>query len=120
MGKNTQRLGASLASRMKKTAGAMVPVTVEFGRINQNLSLSIDSLKTPIPKGEYMINLAYSSESYNTSETTHSHSDGSHSHSGGAHSHRLPSVFRPLQAGDRVLVVWCGFEPVVISIIVKS
>ena len=130
MGKNTQRLGAALASRMKRTAGAAVPVTVELGTINQNLSLSVDSLDTPIPRGGYMIDIAYSAKSYKTSEDSHTHSggshsgqeygDGSHTHSGGAHSHSLPSVFRPLQAGDRVLVVWSGFEPVVVSIIVKS
>lgn len=130
MGKNMQRLGTSLASRMKKTASSAVPVTVEFGTINKNLSLSVDSIKTPIPKGEYMVNIAYSGSSYKTSETSHSHEggthaghesgNGSHTHSGGAHSHGLPAVFRSLRAGDRVLVIWNGFEPVVVSIIVKS
>ncbi len=130
MGKNMQRLGTSLASRMKKTAGAAVPVTVELGTINQNLSLSVDSIKTPIPKGDYMVDIVYSGSSYNTDAASHTHTggthtghetgDGSHSHSGGSHSHGLPSVFRSLRSGDRVLVVWCGFEPVVVSIIVKS
>lgn len=130
MGKNMQRLGTSLASRMKRTAGAAIPTTVELGIINQNLSLSVDSLKTPIPKGDYMVNIAYSGSDYKTSESSHTHEggghtghdtgDGSHTHSGGSHSHGLPSVFRALRAGDRVLVVWCGFEPVVVSIIVKS
>jgi hypothetical protein len=112
MGNNTQKLGAALASRMKKTAGAAVPVTVELGTINKNLSLSVDSLKTPIPKGGYMIDIAYSGDSYNTSDVSLPEC--------GTHSHKLPSVFRPLKAGDRVLVVWSGFEPVVVSIIVKS
>lgn len=130
MGSNLQRLGSSLASRMKKTSNAAIPVTVELGTINQNLSLSVDSLRSPIKKGDYMVNLAYSGSNYNTSATTHTHSggshsghesgDGTHTHSGGSHSHSLPSVFRPLAAGDRVLVVWCGFEPIVVSIIVKS
>ena len=130
MGKNTQRLGSSLASRMKKTANTAIPVTVEFGKINSNLSLSVDSLKTPIPKGQYMVNIAYSGSSYNTSSDSHTHTggthtghetgDGSHAHGGGSHSHSLPSVFRALKSGDRVLVVWCGFEPVVVSIIVNS
>ena len=130
MGRNIQRLGTSLASRMKKTSKGAVPVTVELGTINQNLSLSVDTINTPIPKGDYLVNIAYSGSSYRTSETSHSHSggshkghetgDGSHSHSGGAHSHGLPSVFRSLRSGDRVLVVWCGYKPVVVSIIVKS
>lgn len=130
MSKNMQRLGAELASRMKKTAKAAVPTTVELGTINQNLSLSVDSLKTPIPKGDYMVNIIFSGESYNTSTETHTHTGGTHSghlsgngehgHSGGAHNHRLPTFFRALESGDRVLVVWCGFEPVVVSIITKS
>lgn len=107
MGRNVQRFGSSIASRMKKTAGAAIPVTVEFGTINKNLSLSVDSLKTAIPKGEYMVDIAYSGKSYNTSENS-------------SHAHSLPSVFRALKAGDRVLVLWCGFEPVVVSVITKS
>lgn len=131
---NMQRLGDVLATRMKKTSAAAVPTTIELGTINGNLSLTTDSLPTPIPKGDYMINLMLAGNSYRTSSETHSHSGGSHSHSGsdhshsggshshdgGAHSHELPSAFRSLKAGDRVLVAWCGYEPVVIAIVVSS
>ena len=126
---NMQRLGATLSDRMKATAGAAVKVTMELGTINSNLSLSTDSLKSPIPQGAYMVNFALTG-GIRTSSETHTHSggthgghesgDGSHSHSGGAHSHELPSTFRGLQAGDRVLVSWCGNEPVVVAIVVSS
>ena len=131
---NMQRLGNVLSARMKKTSAAAVPMTLELGTINGNLSLTTDSLPTPIPKGDYMINLILTSDTYDTSSESHSHSDGSHSHSGGDHSHsggshshsggdhrhKLPSVFRALKAGDRVLVAWCGNEPVVIAVVVSS
>jgi hypothetical protein len=127
---NLQRLGNTLNGRMAKVSGAAVPTTIELGTINSNLSLSTDSLKSPIPKGDYMIDVRLASSTYNTSSTTHSHSSGehgghtsgtgSHSHSGGAHTHRLPNDFRPLKSGDRVLVAWCGNEPVVIAIVVSS
>ncbi len=130
MGKNMQRLGETLSGAMRKTAGAMVPTTLELGTINGNLSLSTDSLKTPIPKGDYMVNITLASETYDTEETTHTHDggeheghksgDGGHSHEGGEHVHRLPEVFRGLLPGDRVLVAWCGYEPVVIAILVGS
>lgn len=130
MSKNMQRLGTGLAARMKKTASASVPVTAELGTINQDMSLSVDSLKTPIPKGDYMVNIIYSGTVYKTAESSHTHDggthgghesgSGSHAHSGGVHSHELPAVFRALRPRDRVLVIWCRFEPVVVSIITKS
>lgn len=134
MSSNMQRLGDTLSSRMKKTSAASIPTTIELGTIGSNLSLTTDSIRTPIPKGDYMINLTLTSDTYDTSSETHSHSGGSHSHSGsdhshsggshthdgGAHSHELPSVFRALKQGDRVLVVWCGNEPVVVAVVVSS
>lgn len=134
MSSNMQRLGDTLASRMKKTSAAAIPTTIELGTIGSNLSLTTDSLPVPIPKGDYMINLMLAGDSYRTSSETHSHSGGSHSHSGtdhshsggshthdgGAHSHELPSAFRSLKGGDRVLVAWCGNEPVVVAVVVSS
>lgn len=130
MGSNIERLGEIMAGRMKKTSDAAVPTTTELGTINSNLSLTTDSLPTAIPKGDYMVNLMLASSSYSTSSESHSHSggshggheggNGSHSHDGGEHSHDLPSEFRSLRAGDRVLVMWCGNEPVVIAIVVSS
>lgn len=129
MGSNIQRLGDTLAGRMKKTASGAIPTTVELGIINANLSLTTDSLKTPIPKGDYMVDIRLKCSTYRTSKETHTHSGGSHSqyagsgyhsHDDGSHDHQLPVEFRPLKAGDRVLVVWCGNEPVVTNILVSS
>lgn len=127
---NIQRLGNTLDGRMKKTSGAAVPTSIELGTINSNLSLSTDSLKSPIPKGDYMVDIRLASSTYNTDSTTHSHSggthgghtggSGSHSHDGGDHTHRIPEAFRALKSGDRVLVAWCGNEPVVIAIVTSS
>lgn len=143
MSSNIQRLGETIDGRMKKAASAAIPMGVELGTINSNLSLITDSLKTPIPKGDYMICLTLTG-GYDTNSTIHSHDEGEHVHSGGvhgghdsgngshthdggahnhvggAHTHRLPETFRNVKAGDRVLVAWCGNEPVVISIVVSS
>lgn len=130
MGSNIERLGDIMTGRMKKTSAAAVPTTTELGTINSNLSLTTDSLPTAIPKGDYMVNLMLTSTAYRTSKESHTHSGGSHgghesgsgthSHDGGSHSHALPSELRSLRAGDRVLVMWCGNEPVVIAIVVSS
>lgn len=127
---NKQRLGSVLAGRMTKTSREMSPVCTELGTIGANGALSTDSLQTPIPKGEYMVDSRLKCETYNTSKTTHSHNggnhgghdsgSGTHTHTDGEHTHRLPDNFRGLQAGDRVLVVWCGNEPIVTAIVVSS
>lgn len=143
MKSNIQRLGDTITDRMKKTAGASVPTVLELGVINANLSLTTDSLKTPIPKGDYMVSLSLTHKNYFTynelnssAKAPHHHSGGDHSHSGcgiggghsggahthddGLHDHRVPSVFRRLRAGDRVLVAWVGNEPIVVDIVVSS
>lgn len=128
MSKNMQRLGATLSNRMRRTADGAVPTTIELGIVNSNLSITTDSLQAAIPRGDYMVNLMLTG-SRRTSTESHTHSggehaqeagSGSHSHSGGDHSHELPAGFRGLQAGDRVLVAWCGVEPVVIAIVTSS
>lgn len=110
MSTNMERLSDVLSGRMKKTSSAAVPTTLELGVINHNLSLTTDSIPTPIPRGDYMVDIMLAGGA--TSADTHSH-DGGESYT---HSHG----FRSLQAGDRVLVAWCGNEPVVLAVVISS
>ena len=95
MSSNVRRLGDTLAERMKKTSAAAIRTTMELGTIGGNLSLTTDSLPTPIPKGDYMTDIMLAGGSDIT--TT-----------------------RSLQSGDRVLVAWCGNEPVVVAVVCSS
>lgn len=115
MSKNMQRLGSTLSNRMKRTASGAVPTTIELGVVNSNLSITTDSLKAAIPKGDYMVNLILTG-SFNVSGGEH----GGHESGNGTHSHKLPGSFRGIRAGDRVVVAWCGNEPVVIAIVTSS
>lgn len=108
MSKNMQRFGATLSNRMKKTANGAVTTTIELGVVNSNLSITMDSLQAAIPKGDYMVNLMLTGGT-----STGSSGEDSHSHS-------LPGAFRGIRPGDRVLVAWCGNEPVVIAVVVSS
>ena len=115
MSKNMQRLGATLSNRMKKTANGAVPTTIELGVVNSNLSITTDSLQAAIPKGDYMVNLMLTGDRSISGGSHTGHETGN-----GKHSHELPGSFRGLRAGDRVLVSWCGNEPVVIAIVSTS
>ena len=110
MSKNMQRLGATLSKRMKQTSRDAVGIDVELGTVNANLSITPDSLRASIPKGEYMINLMLTGER----ETTQSYS-GEY-----GHTHEIHTAFRGLQSGDRVLIAWCRNEPVVLAIVIGS
>lgn len=116
MSSNKQRLGAILAAHMKKTSAAAIPTALELGTIGGNLSLTTDSFPVPIPKGDYMTNLTLAGGTYKTGSDTHAHEGGAQY----THSHELPGCFRAMKAGDRVLVAWCGNEPVVVAIVVSS
>ena len=135
---NIQRLGDRLSDRMKRTSDAAVPTTLELGRINGDMSLTVDSLSNNIPKGSYMVSLWLTHDTYFTynelnSSTKkphvhqygehegHESGDGAHIHDkDGLHDHRVSSVFRNLEPGDRVLVAWVGHEPVVITVVTSS
>lgn len=134
---NMERLGNVFSGRMKKTVNAGVPTFLELGTIASNLYLITDSLKSdPIPPSEYMVSIKLTHDTYFTynelnssAAAPHHHEGGTHAQKGGSgyhthddglHDHRLPSVFRKLQPGDRVLVAWAGNEPVVIDIVVAG
>ena len=129
MGKEIDRLGGVLIGRMQQTAKANDRTIMELGVINGDLSLTVDSIPANIPPKDYMVALDLTHENYLTYKTTHTHSggehaqeggSGSHTHTDGLHDHRVPSVFRRLQPGDRVLVAWIGFQPVIISVVVAG
>lgn len=101
MNSNMQQLGAMLSNRMKQTSNAAIPISIELGTVNANLSITPDSLRVPIPKGDYMVNYLLSGATTGAADE---------------HSHTLPS----LRAGNRILIAWCGNEPVVIAVVVSS
>lgn len=120
MGKQAQRLGAVLAGRMQRTVKAHSRAALELGTIGSDLSLTIDGMAGRVSPTNYMVDLRLTHDTYKTDETTHSHDGGDHSHSDGEHRHRLPSVFRKLEPGDRVLVAWVGNEPVIVAIVISG
>lgn len=129
MPKNIEMFANMMSDRMQQAANAAIPNTLELGIVNENMSITPDSFQVPIPQGDYMVNLRLTAAP-ETKEETHTHSggghgghtggDGSHSHSGGKHKHKLQPEYRGLQPGDRILIAWCGYEAVVISIVVSS
>lgn len=130
MGKNVNRLGNILAGQMQRSAKANIPTTLELGTINSDKSLTTDSLPARISPGDYMIDIRLTAGSYETEEASvslsggthggHESGSGSHTHDGGKHKHGLPSVFRSVKPGDRVLVAWIGNEPIVVAIVVSG
>lgn len=114
MRSNKQRLGDEISGRMVRTAAASVQTCVELGVIGAGLTLTTDSIKSAIPKDQYMVDIRLAAGSYNTSTTTNT---STITHESWTHSHRLPSSFRCLNVGDRVLVVWAGNDPVIVAIV---
>ena len=117
MSTNMQRLSTTLSNRMKKTADGAVPTTIELGTVNDDLSITPDSLREAIPKGDYMINIMLTGNQ--TTETADA-DDGDETETEETDSQTLPPSFRDICSGDRVLIAWCGNEPVVIAIVISS
>ena len=136
---NMEALGSTIMGRMNQTAEGRATLYLALGTLNSDLSLTVDSIGTPIPKGDYMVSLHLTHDTYFTYNELNSSQAKPHQHKGpeaqhaqasgtgmhvhtsdGLHTHRVPSVFRNLEPGDRVLVCWPGKEPVVVDIVVSS
>lgn len=107
MGSNMKRLGDVLSGRMQKTAKSNTQPTLELGTINGDMSLSVDGLSGRIARNDYMVDVRLTQKDYDTEKTDD-------------HAHRLPSAFRRLRAGDRVLVAWVGYEPIIVAIVTSG
>lgn len=108
-------LGKMMRNQMREVANANKGLTIELGRINNNMSLSVASLGNAIPSGDYMVSLRLTI-GYKTEDLTID-TKGADGHT---HELEIPEKYRGIKPGDRVLVAWAGTEPIVIDIVVSS
>lgn len=113
-------LAELLSKQMQTIRKAGNSLLLELGRIQSDLSLSVDSLKDSIPKGDYLLSLSLTGltgENLHSEAISHLHSGGEHTqqtgngfhtHEDDSHTHVLPAPLRGIKPGDRVLVVWAG------------
>ena len=100
------------------------PPVLDFGIINSDYSLKINTFGKPIPKNEYSVcrQLLYDP----SVKLTETYVDGEHGHPDasppGIHQHdvKLPKKMRWLKPGQKVLVAVVGNEFVVIDIIFSA
>ena len=119
------------------------PAQIDFGKINDDYSLTTNSLREPIPKDSYSVcrsvlyhpafplteDVAGTPKKF-SQPTKITVPDGAHVHAcgspycpwpapSGQHWHwvELPKKMRRLQPGDKVLVAWVANEAVVIDIV---
>lgn len=137
-------LTRTLQGMMKGVADK--PPQVDFGKINDDYSLTTNSFRTPIPKDEYSVcrSVIYSAVYPLTEDvadvperlpkgTKITIPDGQHIHQCGSpfcpwpaptgqHWHwvELPLKMRRLKPGDKVLVAWIQNEAVVIDIVFSA
>lgn len=136
---NMTKLGNAFTKRMQDSINGNRQVVHELGVVNGDLSITVDSLPEPIAQSDYMIDIRLTHDTYYTFNELNSSQGKPHEHKGqesmhtqaagtgyhvhktdGLHTHRIPSVFRKLKSGDRVLVEWVSGEPIVTTIVVPG
>lgn len=94
-------LGELLNRRMQQMQRYNTFSFLEFGRINDDFSLTADSLKDKIPKDEYLISWRLQKKECIYHET-------------------ICEYMRGIKSGDLVLIAWIGNSPVVLDIVVNG
>jgi hypothetical protein len=95
------------------------PPILDFGTIQNDMSLRTNSFPCPIPRSDYVVcrSLTWGAEGSVLAKTdSYDTSGGEHNH---PHTHDVlvGSKQRSLRPGDRVLVAWVGDDTVVIDLI---
>ena len=106
-----ERLGKTLNDRMRGVSQSGKDMAPEIGTITSGFGLKVGSVSNTIPRGSYLVsrNLTMSSLTASTNEVSNH-----------KHTVSLPSKLGAFKVGDRVLVVWCGYEPVVVAVLENS
>lgn len=106
--KSNSRLAAALQQRMVEASQFVTPEQPELGTITGSMGLKLDSFPEEIPKTDYMVCRTLMLKDTNTENA----GDPSHKHAV-----KMTAVIPNLSAGDRVLVIYAGNEPVVIDVV---
>lgn len=105
MTSNIEKLGETLQSRMHTVKKSNGNALLELGTISSSLALVPDQSPGPIPEGEYSICRTASDKVMKKKKVV----------TGSVYMEDIH--YQKLKDGDRVLLAWCGNEPVVIDVI---
>ena len=127
-----EKLAGTIQKRMGQVANYGKTPTVELGNIMGDMSLKVDSNPAnPFPPFDYMVCRHYWLDESESPPFTKTKKAGLHQHpiasnhqhpEAGLHEHigLFPKGLRPIEPGDRVLVVWAGSEPIVVDIVLPA
>lgn len=109
--KGAAKLAQVLQNRMEHVVDQ--PVTLDFGTINDDLSLSCNQFGKPIPVSDYQVVENWWGYDIKTHDPNPAHIEGPHGE--GWQSEEKMWWTPYLKRGDRVLVAWVGAEAVVLG-----
>ena len=119
-----EKLGNTLNDRMNKVFSGRSSIVAELGTITSDGGLKVPSLSNTIPKGDYLIN-----KTINRSASDTAHGSGSDKITVPDHGSFTVTIgmditvtipICPMGPGDRVLVLWCGNDPIVAAVLKDS
>lgn len=106
------KMAGVLSGRMK--AESSVPLSLDFGEIGQDYSLTTNTFPVSIPSESYQVCQHISGITLSADAGNH----GGHEYGDGSHTH---SISVPeISPGDRVLIAWVQNVPVVIDVVIKG
>ena len=111
----TAQLTNTLHSMMNSIAGAAAKPVLDFGQVQPDYSILLNTFRAPIPKDSYNVcrQMLYDPDE----PLTITSEAGHHTHT---HNVLLPKKMRWLKQGDKVLCAIIGNEVVVIDVVYDS